>query len=75
VGATVVVSTEGDGKQWNLYSPAVGYASTSDVPVHFGLGGFKGEVRVEIVPVRGGGEKRVLEGVKPNQVLNVLGGR
>ena len=68
VGATIRV-TAGGLDQWNIYSPAVGYASSSDTPVHFGLGKLPdgATLRVEIMPLKGA--KRVFENVKPNQLI------
>jgi hypothetical protein len=39
IGALVKIKT-GAGRQWNHVTTAVGYASSSDVRVHFGLGAF-----------------------------------
>jgi hypothetical protein len=68
VGATVRITAAGR-EQWNIYSPAVGYASASDIPVHFGLGKLPSgaTVRIEIQPA--GGSKHMLENVKPNQIV------
>jgi len=47
IGATVMVATS-SGKQYNHVSSAVGYASSSAGPVHFGLGKDAGAQSVEI---------------------------
>ena len=44
IGATVHIRTAA-GEQWNHVTTSVGYASSSDVSVHFGLGG---EIRPEV---------------------------
>ncbi len=51
----------------NHFSPAVGYASSSHTPVHFGLGTATEVPRIEITWPDG--QKKVLEHVKVNQVL------
>ena len=38
IGAQVRITTEDGSSQWNQVTTAVGYASSSDSRVHFGLG-------------------------------------
>jgi hypothetical protein len=38
IGAQLRITTEDDNSQWNQVATAVGYASSSDSRVHFGLG-------------------------------------
>ena len=64
IGARVTV-----GNQVRTMTTASGYASSSDAGVHFGLGASAGNVRVEIAWPSG--VRQVLDGVKPNQVLEV----
>jgi hypothetical protein len=47
LGARIQISA-GEAKQWNHMTTSVGYASSSEPAVHFGLGGVKQVERVEI---------------------------
>lgn len=66
---TVVKVTTADGAQWNEATTAVGYNSSSDKRVHFGLG--KAAVADKIELAWPSGTKQVLTGVKADQVLVV----
>ena len=57
------------GNQYNEMTSAVSYASSSLVPVHFGLGKFATADRIEIIWPRG--KRQILEGVKADRVLAV----
>ena len=57
------------GSQWNHMTTAVGYASSSDYGVHFGLGSVKSIDRIEIRWPSG--VTQSLEHVAVNQVLTV----
>jgi enediyne biosynthesis protein E4 len=57
------------GSQWNHMTTAVGYASSSDYGVHFGLGSAKTVERIEIAWPSG--SMQTLENVPANQVLTV----
>jgi enediyne biosynthesis protein E4 len=48
IGAQVRVSTEDGNSQWNQVSTAVGYASSSDSRVHFGLGANRRITQIQI---------------------------
>jgi len=64
IGARVTV-----GQQVRTMTSAVGYASSSHAGVHFGLGAGVDPVRVEIQWPSG--IRQVVEGVKPNQVVEI----
>jgi hypothetical protein len=57
------------GNQHNDMTSAVSYASSSLIPVHFGLGSHTVIDRIEIVWP--GGKRQVLENIKADQVLHV----
>jgi hypothetical protein len=57
------------GKQYNDMTSAVSYASSSLVPVHFGLGAVPTVDRIEIIWPRG--KHQTLRSVKADQVLAV----
>jgi len=48
IGAQVHITTEDGGSQWNEVTTAVGYASSSDARVHFGLGANRRLRNIEI---------------------------
>ena len=57
------------GNQWNEMTSAVSYASSSLVPVHFGLGN---KTSVEVIEVFWpDGTKQVLRDVKADRILQV----
>jgi len=64
IGARVSV-----GKQVRTMTTAMGYASSSHAGLHFGLGNQTGPVRVDVQWPSG--VKQVVEGVKPNQVVEI----
>jgi hypothetical protein len=64
IGARVTV-----GQQVRTMTTAIGYASSSHAGLHFGLGSEAGNVRVEVQWPSG--IRQVVEGVKPNQVLEI----
>lgn len=68
IGARIkVVSREGT--QYNHMTTSVGYASSSDGPVHFGLGP---DARAELIEIRwSSGIVQTLKNVAANQVLKV----
>jgi len=65
IGARVIVGT-----QVRTMTTALGYASSSHAGVHFGLGTAADPVRVEIQWPSG--TRQVVEGVKTNQVVEVI---
>jgi len=69
IGAQVHILT-GDGRsQWNQVTTAVGYASSSDSRVHFGLGT---NSRIREIEIRWpSGTRQVLRGVAVDRVLTV----
>jgi hypothetical protein len=73
IGAVVQITARGDPRwrqQWNHMTTAVGYASSSRAPVHFGTG--RAAV-VDAVEVRWpSGAVQVLKDVKTDQVLTVV---
>jgi hypothetical protein len=64
IGARVIA-----GKQVRTMTSAVGYASSSDVGVHFGVGSAAEVDRLEVDWPSG--TKQMIEHVKTNQVLEV----
>jgi len=68
IGTRIRVVTE-DGVQYNAVSTSVGYASSSDVRVHFGLG--RRALAQEIELLWPSGAQQILKNVKANQVLVV----
>ena len=68
IGARVHIMTE-DGDQWNRVTTAVGYASSSDRAVHFGLGTAREVKRIEIEWPSG--KRQTLGPTSGNQILTV----
>jgi len=69
IGAQIKVTAEDGSKQWNEVTTAVGYASSSDSRVHFGLGA---NTRVKEIDIRWpSGIQQVLRDVAANQILTV----
>ena len=64
IGARVIV-----GNQVRTMTTAIGYASSSHAGLHFGLGPDAGSVTVRVEWPSGA--KQTIEGVKPNQILQV----
>ncbi len=70
LGAQVHVTTEDGKQQWNEATTAVGYASSSDPRVHFGLGANK---KVREIEIRWpSGVRQVLRDVDVDRVLKVV---
>ncbi len=66
IGAVVKVTSK-SGTQWNQMTTSVGYASSSDGPVHFGLGM---DTAVDSVDIQwSSGAKQHLEGVPVDRVI------
>ena len=68
IGTRIRVITE-DGEQYNTVATSVGYASSSDVRAHFGLG--RRAMAQEIELIWPSGTRQVLKNVKADQVLTV----
>jgi hypothetical protein len=73
IGAVVRIASQTDSRwreQWNHMTTAVGYASSSAGPVHFGTGA---AARIDTVEVRWpAGTVQTLEGVAADQVLTIV---
>jgi hypothetical protein len=69
VGAKVKLTTASGRVRYNHVSVSVGFMSSSDRRLHFGLGGDSAAKSIEITWP--GGRKQVLENVKADQVLKV----
>jgi hypothetical protein len=68
IGAKVHIVTAA-GQQWNHVTTAVGYASSSDRTVHFGLGN---QTEVKLIEIRWpSGKLQKLENIKADQLLRV----
>jgi hypothetical protein len=66
IGAAISIKTAA-GKQWNRVTTAVGYSSSSDRIVHFGLGR---ETMVQSIEIAWpSGEKQQCEGVKADRLI------
>ena len=70
IGARIHVISPTAGSQWNHMTTAVCYASSSDGPVHFGLG--KDTVATKVIIHWPSGEVQTLTNVKADQVLKVV---
>jgi enediyne biosynthesis protein E4 len=69
IGTQIHIKTSDGSEQWNESSTAVGYASSSDPRVHFGLGS---STSIKDLELRWpSGIKQVLHNVKADQVLKV----
>jgi len=69
IGAQIRITTEDGKKQWNEVTTAVGYASSSDPRVHFGLG--KNE-KIEEMEIRWpSGTKQLLKDVTVDRILTI----
>ena len=69
IGAQIHITTEDGQQQWNEVTTAVGYASSSDSRVHFGLGANQ---RVKDVEIRWpSGIRQALHDVAADQILTV----
>jgi hypothetical protein len=69
IGAQIHITTEDGRSQWNEVTTAVGYASSSDSRVHFGLGGNEHVKEMEIRWPSG--IKQVLRDIAGDRVLTV----
>jgi len=69
LGAQVHITTEDGASQWNEATTAVGYTSSSDSRVHFGLGK---NVRVKEIQIRWpSGIKQTLREVEADRILTI----
>ena len=69
IGAQIRITTEDGRSQWNEVTTSVGYASSSDSRVHFGLGA---NSRIKEIEIRWpNGIKQLLRDVTTDRVLNV----
>ncbi len=73
IGAQIRITTPDGKKQWNECTTAVGYASSSDPRVHFGLG--KNEKIAEMEIRWPSGVKQVLKDVAVDRVMTVEEGK
>jgi hypothetical protein len=69
IGAQIHITTEDGRSQWNEVTTAVGYASSSDSRVHFGLGANQSIKEIEIRWPSG--IKQVLRDVAVDRVMTV----
>jgi enediyne biosynthesis protein E4 len=69
IGAQIHIATEDGNSQWNEVTTAVGYASSSDSRVHFGLGNNARNKEMEIRWPSG--IKQVLKDVDVDRILMV----
>lgn len=69
IGAQIRITTEDGKKQWNEVTTAVGYASSSDPRVHFGLG--KNEKIKEMEIRWPSGTKQLLMDVAVDRILTI----
>jgi hypothetical protein len=69
IGAQIKITTDDGDKQWNEVTTAVGYASSSDPRLHFGLG--KNETIKEIEIRWPSGIKQTLKNVSADQILTI----
>jgi len=69
IGAQARVTTEDGHSQWNEATTAVGYASSSDIRIHFGLGANKRIKEIEILwPC---GAKQLLHDVDVDRIVTI----
>jgi hypothetical protein len=69
IGAQIHITTEDGRQQWNEVTTAVGYTSSSDSRMHFGLGGNK---RIKDIEIRWpSGIRQVLHNAAADQLLTV----
>ena len=69
IGAQIRITTEDGRSQWNEVTTAVGYASSSDSRVHFGLGAQRHIKEMEIRWPSG--IKQVLHDVDVDRVMTI----
>lgn len=69
IGAQIKITTEDGNSQWNEVTTAVGYASSSDSRVHFGLGA---NAKIKVMEIRWpGGIKQILKDVEADRIMTV----
>jgi hypothetical protein len=69
IGALIRITTEDGASQWNHVTTAVGYASSSDSRVHFGLGS---NTRIREIQVRWpSGIRQQIRNVTADQILSI----
>jgi hypothetical protein len=69
LGAQIHITTADGKSQWNEATTAVGYATSSDPRVHFGLGTNK---VIQTLEIRWpSGLRQVLHGIAADQILTV----
>ena len=69
IGAKIRITTKDGKMQWNQVTTAVGYASSSDCRVHFGLGENR---RIQEIQIRWpSGIVQTLRDVAANQILAI----
>ena len=69
IGAQMRIITEDGGSQWNEATTAVGYASSSDSRVHFGLGANRHIKEMEIRWPSG--IRQVLQNVDVDRIITI----
>jgi enediyne biosynthesis protein E4 len=69
IGAQARVTTEDGRSQWNEATTAVGYASSSDIRIHFGLGANKRIKEIEILWPSG--IKQLLHDVDADRIVTI----
>jgi enediyne biosynthesis protein E4 len=76
IGAQVRITDGIGGTQYNEATTAVGYACSSDVRVHFGLGQGAGKATIREIEIKWpSGMKQVLRDVEGDRIVNVTEGR
>ncbi len=69
IGAQIRITTDDGRSQWNEVTTAVGYASSSDSRVHFGLGGSR---KIREIEIRWpSGIKQLLHDVDADRILTI----
>jgi len=69
IGAQIRITTEDGRSQWNQVTTAVGYASSSDSRVHFGLGSNQ---RIRVLQIRWpSGIRQDLHNVEVDRVMTI----
>ena len=69
IGARIRLTTEDGSKQYSEVTTSVGYASSSDSRVHFGLGASKSAKEIEILWPSG--IRQVLENVQGDRIVSI----
>jgi hypothetical protein len=69
IGAQIHITSEDGRQQWNEVTTAVGYTSSSDNRVHFGLGGNE---KIKDIEIRWpSGIRQALHNVAADQILTI----